>query len=396
MPVTGTVVARALLSWALILLLPAMAAMADDRADDRAGRIAAAVERAFGPIRTEYGAPGLAVAVTVGGERAVFTVGHRAGPDNRPVTPDTLFEIGSVSKVFTATLAGAAEALGRLSFADHPGRFLPELRGTPLDAATLADLGTYTAGGLPLQFPDTVTDTASMIAYFRHWGPTAPPGTQRLYSNPSLGLFGLAAARALDGAFPELIETRLFPGLGLTGSVVRVPERAMDRYAWGTTAEGRPVRVAPGPLDAEAYGIKATVADMLRFVEVNLRPDQLPDPLRRAVEATQLGRVRVGDMVQGFGWEQYPYPVPLERLLAGNGPAMILAPNPATPLAPPQAPSGPTLFNKTGSTNGFGAYVAFVPAKGIGLVMLANRNVPIPARVRAAHAVLEALAAEAP
>ena len=75
---------------------------------------------------------------------------------------------------------------------------------------------------------------------------------------------------------------------------------------------------------------------------------------------------------------------------------MSLEANAATQLTPPQAPSQPTLFNKTGSTNGFGAYVAFVPEKKIGIVMLANRNVPIPARITAAHAVLEQLSSEAP
>jgi CubicO group peptidase (beta-lactamase class C family) len=49
-------------------------------------------------------------------------------------------------------------------------------------------------------------------------------------------------------------------------------------------------------------------------------------------------------------------------------------------------------FGKTGSTGGFGAYVAFVPAKRIGLVLLANRNLPIPARVEAACAFLDQLA----
>ncbi len=67
---------------------------------------------------------------------------------------------------------------------------------------------------------------------------------------------------------------------------------------------------------------------------------------------------------------------------------------PAERLDPPQVPSGPTLFNKTGSTNGFGAYVAFVPDRRIGLVMLANRSLPVPARIAAAHAVLEVLADE--
>jgi beta-lactamase class C len=364
-------------------------------AEAPSAQIAEAVERAYRPLLKEYDVPGLAVAVTRDGQSAVFTFGLADRAGQRPVTRDTLFEIGSVSKTFTATLAAYARALGRLSLEDAPGRFLPSLRGSALDRVSLLELGTYTAGGLPLQFPDDVAEEAAMIAWFRDWQPSAPPGTQRRYSNPSLGLFGAAAAAALGGNFTDLMETRLFPKLGLRNTFIRIPEAAMDRYAWGYGKGDRPIRVNPGVLDAEAYGVKSSAADMIRFVEANLDPGRLEPPLRQAVEGTHVGSFRVGAMVQGLGWEQYPYPVSLERLQAGHAPAMTLEAQPAARLDPPQVPSGPTLFNKTGSTNGFGAYVAFVPDKRIGLVMLANRAVPIPARIAAAHAVLEVLA-EAP
>ena len=99
--------------------------------------------------------------------------------------------------------------------------------------------------------------------------------------------------------------------------------------------------------------------------------------------------------MQGLGWERYPYPVSLDRLQAGNSDAIVMKPNAAVALTPPQPPSAPTLFNKTGSTSGFGTYAAFVPAKKIGIVVLANRNFPVAARLTAAHAVLETLATEA-
>ncbi|MCP1547439.1 MULTISPECIES: class C beta-lactamase [Methylorubrum] len=365
-------------------------------ADDPSARVAAAVEQAYRPLLKAYDVPGLAVAVTREGHSTVFTFGLADRERQRPVTRDTLFEIGSVSKTFTATLVSYAQGLGRLSLDDAPSRFLPSLRGSALDRISLLDLGTYSAGGLPLQFPDSVTDEAAMIAYFRRWQPSAPPGTQRLYSNPSLGLFGAAAAASMGGDFAGLVETRLFPGLGLTHSFIRVPAAKSEHYAWGYGRDGTPIRVNPGVLDGEAYGVKSSAADMIRFVEANIDPGRLDPPMRQAVQGTHVGYVRTDAMVQGLGWEQLPFPIPLERLQAGNADPVRFEAQPAAPLDPPQVPTGATLFNKTGSTNGFGAYVAFVPAKRIGLVMLANRAFPIRARIAAAHAVLEALAAEAP
>jgi beta-lactamase class C len=372
----------------LALLLPAAAHAADS------DKIAAAVDRAFRPLMKEHEVPGMVVAVTVNGQQQFFTYGVAAKDGNTGVTKDTLFEIGSVSKTFTAVLAGYAQATGKLALDDHPGRFMRELRGSAIDRASLLHLATYTAG-LPLHLANSIKTEAAATAFMKDFKPTSEPGTVRQYSNPSIALLGRLTALALHRDFADLVEGDLLPKLGLRNSYIRVPQTAMASYAWGTKGKKQvQVRAPAGTFNAEAFGIKSSAADMIRYVEANMSPANLPPALQRAIEGTQLGYFKVGEMVQGLGWEQYPYPVTLEKLQAGNSDAIVMKPNPATALTPPQAPAGPTLFNKTGSTSGFGTYVAFVPEKKIGLVMLANRSFSTPARIAAAHAVLEVLAAE--
>jgi beta-lactamase class C len=115
--------------------------------------------------------------------------------------------------------------------------------------------------------------------------------------------------------------------------------------------------------------------------------------MRSAVEATHVGYFRVADMTQGLGWEQYAWPTSEEQLLRGNSDDMIGRPNPVVALTP-AASNGARLFNKTGSTGGFGTYVVFVPSLRLGIVLLANKNYPIPARVDAAYKILHELVSD--
>lgn len=374
---------------ALAVLL-ALLAPVESRASDDAEKLRTIVDETIRPLMVRHDIPGMAVALTVDGQSYVFNYGVSSRHRQTPVTDSTIFEIGSITKMFTTTLAAYAQATGQLSLEDHPGRYLPRLKGRPVDQATLLHLGTYTAGGLPLQLPDAIGDDEAAISYLRDWKADSPPGTVRRYSNPSLGLLGVITAVALKGRFATLVETQLLPKFSMKHSYIHVPPQATPDYAWGYR-DGKPVRVNPGPLDEETYGIKSTATDMIRFVQANIDPGGLETPLRRAVDTTQVGYFKVGGMIQGFGWEQFPYPLSRELLLDGNSVEIIFDANPVQALVPPVT-DGPRLFDKTGSTGGFGAYVAFVPTKRIGLVMLANKDFPIPARVEAAYAILDRLA----
>lgn len=374
------------------LLLGTSAVHAADAPRDRVART---VDAAIRPLMAREGIPGMAVGLVIGDTVRAFTYGVASKETGRPVTRDTLFELGSVSKTFTATLASEAAVRGVFSLDDPVRRCLPDYDGTPFGDVRLVDLGTHTAGGFPLQFPDAVEEAGEdgLRPWLRDWKPSAPAGTRRTYANPSIGMLGRATAACLGEDFTVLMERRLLPALGMRNTFIRIPAERAGDYALGTTREGESIRMGMGLLGPEAYGLKSTVDDLLRFEQANMGLVPLDPVLQRAVTATHTGYVQAGPMTQDLIWEQYPLPVTRRALLAGNARAMILSATPVTRIVPPTAPRDDVWINKTGSTNGFATYLAYIPAKRLGIVLLANRNYPIDRRVEVAYRILTALSA---
>ena len=142
-----------------------------------------------------------------------------------------------------------------------------------------------------------------MLGYFQHWKPTYAPGAQRLYSNPSIGLFGYLAAQSLGQPFNVALEKTLLPKLGLSNTYVSVPAEQSGEYAQGYDKHHKPVRVSPGALASEAYGIKTSTHDLARYVIANMHPQTLEKPLQQAIASTHTGYYTVNGMTQGLGWE---------------------------------------------------------------------------------------------
>jgi beta-lactamase class C len=353
--------------------------------------ISGVMDSVIRPLMQQYRIPGMAIAVIVDGESYFYNYGVESLETQRPITNKTLFEIGSASKTFTATLASYAQVNGNLALSDSASKYLPSLRGSSFDNVNLLNLGTHTSGGLPLQVPDAIHNDDQLMNYFRQWKPSYAAGTYRIYSNPSIGMLGMITARSMNERFDDAIENKLFPMLGMTHTYINVPADQMKDYAQGYTKQGAPIRLSAGALSSEAYGIKSSTPDMIRFIAANMQMIKMDGKLQRAINDTHIGYFRAGEITQDLIWEQYPYPVELKQLLAGNSDAMAYQVTKVIELNPPLQPQANALINKTGSTNGFATYVAFVPGQKLGIVMLANKNYPIAQRVSAAYQILTRL-----
>ncbi len=303
---------------------------------------------------------GIAVGVRRGGETAL--VGRGRVADDRPHAPDerTIFEIGSITKVVTATLLADLAREGLVALDDPVQRHLPDgvvipVRGRPI---TLADLATHTSGlprlpkgllwralreGANPYASFTVDDLRAAIPVTK---PRREPGRKFRYSNYGAGLLGHVLALRAGTSYEELVARRITRPLGMTDTSIAVPDDKLDRFAEGHSRRGKPVSNWDLPGLAGAGALRSTVTDLLTFLDAHL--GTAPPGLAEAVRLTHEPRASRRALSVGLGW-------------------MIL---------PVEGQPGPAVWHD-GGTGGFRSVAGFVAEPGTSVVVLSNSCRPV-------------------
>ncbi|WP_333954231.1 class C beta-lactamase [Psychrobacter sp. S4(2024)] len=359
------------------------------QAADNNDHLKSAVDQQAKLLMNEHNISGMAFGIIIDGKSHFYHYGLADKKAKIPVSENTIFELGSISKTFAATLASYSELNGTLKLEDTADKYIPYLKNSAIGNTKLINLATYSAGGLPLQVPDDVKNNKELLRYYKSWQPVFPINSKRLYSNASIGLFGYISALSMDADYTQLMEEKILPSLNMPNTFINVPSDKMSDYAFGYNAAGDAIRVNPGMLDAEAYGIKSTIKDMTHFMAANMGLVPLDKDIQQALDNNRKGYYQASTFTQGLGWEMYPYPTQLDTLLEGNSMDVVLKPQAIKTDNHPTAVLNNVWVNKTGATNGFGGYIAYIPAEKSGIVILANKNYPNADRVKAAYTILE-------
>lgn len=246
-------------------------------------------ELAEGYLRSP-GNVGLVVGMLVRDECLCLGYGKVAEDSARPPDAGTVFEIGSITKVFTAALL--AEMAGRdevrldqpVAELLPPGVRVPSYRGR---AITLAHLAEHTAAlpRLPGNLWATVTDQENpyrdyqvthLYQYLSGAAIGFPPGTGVAYSNLGAGLLGHVLALRAGRPFEDLLTERVLRPLALTDTGITLSADQAARLAPGHTDKGGLTSTWDLPTLAGAGALRSTAAEMLSFLRANLDPPGTP------------------------------------------------------------------------------------------------------------------------
>lgn len=259
-----------------------------------ANTLAAEVERlATGYLKTRTNGA-LVIGVAQGEDSCARGFGRVS--DTNPQVPDanTVFEIGSITKVFSGILLAILAEDGLLKLDDRADKYLPDGVKLPEQDGrfiTLLDLATHSSGLRRL--PDNLKLTANPYASYSPKDLYAclgltklrrKPGTDVEYSNFAFGVLGHVLELRSGKSYEWLARERLFLPLGMSNTVIRFESQHRERLAPGHDHKGRPVGNWDFDVLAGAGALRSSVSDMLKFLAANLRPEKtsLGKPLQLA------------------------------------------------------------------------------------------------------------------
>jgi CubicO group peptidase (beta-lactamase class C family) len=294
--------------------------------------------------------PALVIAVVDGNQSGIYTYGKLS--NGKAPTADTVFEIGSITKTFTATLLAEAVQKKQLGLDQPVASLLPDFQIPVRNGKqiTLGELAMQDSGlpRMPTNFhPADMGDPYAdysldkLKAFLATYTLPRDPGARYEYSNLGAALLGYALGRHAGIGYDKLVQERIFAPLGMSSTSITSDTAMQSRFAQGHDAAGRPVRNWNLKLLAAAGGIRSSADDMLRYLKANM--GVTPSPLQAAMQLAQTART------------------------AGPGPDNQIG----LIWMTQHGPDGDVIWHN-GMTGGYASFIGFTADRRYGVVILTN------------------------
>ncbi|HKO05450.1 MAG TPA: serine hydrolase [Candidatus Acidoferrales bacterium] len=304
-------------------------------------------------IDVQHQSVGIVVGIIGPEGRRVIEYGHLEKGDPRPLNGDTIFEIGSATKVFTSLLLADMVRRGEVALDDPVAKYLPPTVKMPERngrSITLLDLATHTSGlpRLPANLspknpknPYADYSVEQLYQFLSTYQLTRDIGSQYEYSNLGGGLLGHVLALRAGMSYEALVESRICAPLGMKSTAITLTPEMKQRLAAGHNAAMDSAENWDLPTLAGAGALRSDANDMLTFIAANL--GYAPSPLAPAMAALLKVRRPTGQpgLEMALGWHIF-------------------------------TTGGKDIIWHNGGTGGYRSFMGFDPKARVGVVLLSN------------------------
>jgi D-alanyl-D-alanine-carboxypeptidase/D-alanyl-D-alanine-endopeptidase len=296
---------------------------------------------------------GLSMGVYLRGVTYFYNCGEVTRGSHISPTPETIYEIGSITKTFTGILLAHAVMDKKLRLDDDIRKYLPgeypnlAFQGQPIRVIDLANQ----ASGLPQNSTiipngasaddivrlEKANDTSQFLNDLHSVRLDHAPGRDLQYSNAGFGLLGIILEEAYGSTFETLVRKHVAGPLGMRDTAINLAPSQQKRFAPGYSEDGalRPSLLLGVPASG---GLRSTVRDLMRYVQANATARRGPIFLSQQLTAgSPTGGV-------GLGWD-------VDQDSTGN-----------------------LRISHDGGTLGYSSYMAVLPTRSFGIALLTNQS----------------------
>jgi beta-lactamase class C len=331
-----------------------------------------AVKKKITAFMRRYNVPGVAVVLYVHGKSYLFHCGYADREAKIPVTQKTIFEIGSITKLFTCLLVAQEILDGSMCLTDSIRDYIPALaHNKRLKNMTLERLATHTST-IPYMRSDAINTKDKFLSYVSRWRMPSTSCLQYIYSNHGIELLRCALEQVSGESIQDLMIKRILLPLGMAPIGMHVPPLYLPYCAACYDKAGSKTIAWNKPLLLGSAALRASSVDMLAFLKASLGLPGTPTRIMQAMRLTQTPYVMLNYTSIGMGWS-----IRNAQLVARKKRSGLFQHAPVKRVKKNKQIFNPSaLFDKTGTTEGFHAYIAAIPAQAKGIVVMMNRTLP--------------------
>lgn len=293
---------------------------------------------------------GMSVAVIVDGEVAYFNFGTME-QGGKPVNENTLYEIASITKVFTGTLLADAVLSGKVNLDDPVQNYfdsrVPHYRGEQM---TLVQLASHSSGlpRMPYNFKSTSNPyndykEEDLLEYLEKGVLVRAPGTGYEYSNLGLGLLGYTLSKVDGRSYEQLLREVILDKLEMSSTAVYLNDEQQQRKATPHLMNGKPTQEWDFDVLQPCGGLKSTARDLAHWAAACMGSLEIDEQLTQAIKLATKTHYWGPDARVGLGWHVSDY-------------------------------GGMTCIQHDGLVGGYCSFIAIAPEQKLGVVVLNNNG----------------------
>jgi beta-lactamase class C len=317
--------------------------------------------------------PGTVVLIYHEGKMRSYTFGVEDLKTQKPVTLNTIFELGSVTKTFVTLLLAEQVQSGKVTLAEH----LPEKFGSA-DQISLLQLATHT-GSLPFNAPGIpynaeASKQKALFQFLQSWQPPYPIGATWNYSNLGFGLLGMDLADINQTSLDKLLKKEVLIPLHMTHSGLDLSSNTENKSSGYTKAGNLSTSNNHAGILSAGWAMKSSGEDMKSYLRATAGDAGTPSDISEAIKLSQTAYISSFNTPTklGLGWVITPLDALNTEMLNQIEKKHDFSAKPIQLIkAPAYSPN--SLIGKTGATDGFRSYIGVIPASHDGVVILVNK-----------------------